>query len=42
VVDLLRQRKLLSEEHFWSRWDLDRRLGLAQKLPTQGRRGSRA
>ena len=39
VVGVLQARGLLSEEHFCRRRDLDRRLGLAQKLPAQGRRG---
>ena len=42
VVDVLKARGLLSEEHFCRRWDLDRRRGVAQKFPAQGRRGSRA
>ena len=33
VVALLRQRNLLSEEHFCRRWDLDRGLGVLEKLP---------
>ena len=41
VVGVLKARDLLSEEHFCRRWDLDRRLGLAQKLSAQGRRGPR-
>ena len=42
VVGVLKARGLLSEEHFCRRRDLDRRLGQLEKLPAQGRRGSRA
>jgi transposase len=41
VVDVLRQRNLLSEEHFCRRRHLDRRLGFLEEFPAQGRKGSR-